>query len=74
MEANFCVACGARTSRKSSKSTRILQYAGICCSSCFRMSHVAYLELVERIGRQRHDFLVEQLKGCGLTDLPEQED
>ena len=69
MEARFCVACGARTS----KSTRILQFAGIVCSSCFRMSHVAYLDLVERIGRQRHDFLVQQLKACGLTDLPAEE-
>ena len=63
MEARFCVSCGARIVR----TNKILEYAGIVCSQCFRMSHVAYLELVERIGQQRHDFLVEQLRQYTLT-------
>ena len=46
----FCVSCGCRL-RKCNKE---LEYLGVVCSKCYRMSNKRYYELVDILSKKKN--------------------
>lgn len=53
----FCVACGCRL-RKCNKE---LEYLGVVCSTCYRMSNKKYYELVDILSRKKIIYIIENI-------------
>ena len=53
---SFCVGCGSRLHRKNKR----MEYCGLVCSKCFRLSHDKYVDLVDRIAKQRFEYVLEE--------------
>ena len=54
----FCVACGCRMRKFNKK----IEYLGICCSKCYRMSDKNYYKLVDKISKIKIDYILKELE------------
>ena len=50
----FCVGCGSK----------LLEYLGLVCSRCFRLSNARYVELVDRIAKQRFQWVLKEVQNA----------
>ncbi len=54
----YCVCCGCRL-RKCNKA---LEYLGVVCSKCYRMSNKQYYYLVDILSKKKIEFILNELK------------
>ena len=54
----FCVSCGCRL-RKCNKE---LEYLGVVCSKCYRMSNKRYYELVDILSKKKIEFILLEIQ------------
>lgn len=50
-----------------------MECVGVVCSKCFRLSHDKYVALVDRIAKQRFEYVLEacaKLRAEGQSDRP----
>ena len=52
---SFCVGCGS----KLLKQNKTMEFMGLVCSRCFRLSNAKYVEMVDRIAKQRFAYVLE---------------
>ena len=60
----YCVSCGSHL-RKTNKK---LEYVGIVCSVCYRMSEKKYHELVDILSKQKIDFIIKEIEVNRIID------
>ena len=54
----YCVCCGCRM-RKDNKA---LEFLGLVCSTCFRMSNKQYYSLVDILSNKKIEFILNEIK------------
>ena len=62
----FCVGCGSRLLKKN----KTMQFIGLVCSRCFRLSNARYVEMVDRIARQRFDWVLSEVQSARDSMTP----
>lgn len=58
MDSFYCISCGCRL-RKCNKE---LEYVGVVCSTCYRMSDNKYHELVEVLSEKKIQFILREIE------------
>ncbi len=54
----FCVGCGSKLLKRD----KTMEYLGLVCSRCFRLSNARYIELVDRIAKQRFQWVLKEVQ------------
>lgn len=56
----FCVGCGSKLLKRD----KTMEYLGLVCSRCFRLSNARYVELVDRIAKQRFQWVLKEVQNA----------
>jgi hypothetical protein len=54
----FCVGCGSKLLKRD----KTMEYLGLVCSRCFRLSNARYIELVDRIAKRRFQWVLMEVQ------------